>query len=267
MSGIGVLPYFKGVAIDDIRACNDGDVCIFFICNELLANKPASLEKAIYVDVGSHIGAWSLMIRRLTDESTVIHTYEPGSQLWPQIQTRFKDDSNVIVHTYGLAATDSVDTLVYTGGGGHICNEVDRIEACTNIEDITLKQFDLKEKIHIMKIDIDGFEHDLLSALYPCFENQVDSLICEMNVFDFSKSKDVCEEKTLAIFKQMFGYFPYVYALSRRGAPFCVSLEESTIKSWFDEHYTTHLSTDVLFTHQQIRSMLVMDYYPHTQFA
>jgi len=263
---IGLYSNFQGFNVNNINCVNDGDMAIFFVCKELIEKKEAILASSIYVDIGAYVGAWTSMISTLTNSSAEIHTYEPGKQHYMLLEKNCGAMRNVHLHNYGIGETESEVRLIYTGGGGHLQSPLDNLEQCTNTEIIRTKPFDIRKPIHIMKIDIDGYECKLLPVLYP-FLYLTHSLICEIGVYEYSKDKEECISIFMPIFEHLISHFTYTYSLSRRGAPFCVQIKKENIKEWIEEHFDNHLSTDVLFTHQKIESITCVQYAKNMWYA
>lgn len=265
-SMIGLYSNFQGFNVNNINCVNDGDMAIFFVCKELIEKKEAILASSIYVDIGAYVGAWTSMISTLTNSSAEIHTYEPGKQHYELLEKNCSKMKNVHLHNHGIGETESHVRLIYTGGGGHFQSPLDDLEKCTNTEIIKTKPFDIHKPIHIMKIDIDGYECKLLPALYP-FLYLTHSLICEVGVYEYSADRAECISIFTPIFEHLISHFTYTYGLSRNGAPFCVQIKKENIKDWIDEHYDSHLSTDLLFTHHKIETITCVQYAKNMWYA
>jgi hypothetical protein len=266
---IGLFSHFQGFSVNNIKCVNDGDVAQFHICKELLEKKIAPLNgtaNSVYVDIGAYVGAWTSMISALTHSTAEIHAFEPGKQHYKLLEENCGKLQHVHLNNYGIGETDSENLLLYTGGGGHFPNPADNISQYTNTEMVLTKRFNIQSPIHIMKIDVDGYECKLLPTLYP-FLYLIHSLICEMDVYDYSANRDECIAITTPILEKLISQFPYTYGLSRRGAPFCVEIKMENIKDWIEEHYDNHLSTDLLFTHHKIGSITCVKYVKNMYYA
>jgi len=266
---IGLFSHFQGFSVNNIKCVNDGDVTQLHICRELLEKKIPPQNGAVnsvYVDIGAYFGGWTSMISVLTNSTAKIHAYEPGKQHYKILEENCGKIQNVHLNNYGIGETESEVRLIYTGGGGHFQSPLDDLNTCTNTEMIQTKPFRITEPIHIMKIDVDGYEHKLLLMLYP-FLYLIHSLICEMDVYDYSANREECIRIATPILEKLISHFPYTYGLSRRGAPFCVEIKMENIKDWIEDHYDNHLSTDLLFTHHKIGSITCVKYAKNMWYA
>jgi FkbM family methyltransferase len=266
---IGLFSHFQGFSVNNIKCVNDGDVAQFFVCKELIEKKIPphnGTANSVYVDIGAYVGAWTSMINTITNSTAEIHAYEPGKQHYKLLEENCGNYQNVHLNNYGIGETETDIRIVYTGGGGHFQTPLDDLSVFTNNEMVKAKPFKNLGPIHIMKIDVDGYECKLLPTLYP-FLYLIHSLICEMDVYDYSANRDECIAITTPILEKLISQFPYTYGLSRRGAPFCVEIKMENIKDWIEEHYDNHLSTDLLFTHHKIGSITCVKYVKNMYYA
>ena len=263
---IGLVSNFQGFIVNNINCVNDGDMAILFVCKELLEKKDAILNSSVYIDIGAFVGGWTSMISSLTNSSVEIHAYEPGIKNYVNLEKNCSKFPNVHVHHHGIGETDGEVRLIYTGGGGHYESSVDNLQNYDNTEIVKTKKFDILKPIHIMKIDVDGYECKLLPALYP-FLNLIHSLICEISIYEYFLDRTECITNFTPVFEHLISHFTYTYSLSRHGAPFCVQIKKENIKDWIEEHYDSHLSTDVLFTHHKIEAITCVPYSKGMWFA
>ena len=266
---ISLVTNFQGFIVNNIKCVNDGDVVQLFVCKELIEKKIPPQNgnaKSVYVDIGAYIGAWTSMISALTNSTAEIHAYEPGKQHYKLLEENCKNLQNIYLNNYGIGETEAEVRLIYTGGGGHFQSPLDNLNICTNTEMIQTKPFRITEPIHIMKIDVDGYECKLLPTLYP-FLYLIHSLICEMSVYDYSADRNECIAIATPILEKLISHFPYTYGLSRHGAPYCVVIKLENIKDWIEDHYDNHLSTDLLFTHHKIGSITSLIYVKNMFYA
>jgi len=256
---IWLFPNFQGFHVNTINCNNDGDMAIFFVCKELIEKKEAILNSSVYVDIGAFVGAWTSIISSLTNSSVEIHAFEPGIKNYVKLEKNCSQMPNIHVYNHGIGETDGEVRLIYTGGGGHYQSSLDNLENYDNTEIVKTRKFNIHKPIHIMKIDVDGYESKLLPAIYP-FLHLVHSLICEIGVYEYSTDRAECISIFTPIFEHLISHFTYTYGLSRHGAPFCVQIKKENITDWIDEHYDSHLSTDLLFTHHKIESITCVQY-------
>jgi len=270
---LAILSNFQGLVVDDLVCVNDGDVAIFFVCYDLLVNASEYNTKhpndtPVYVDLGSYKGAWASMIRCLVGGIPTIHAFEPAMDHYSEIERRFAKDSSFILHKNAVSDFEGEHTLIYTGGGGHLVAETDCVVKETRTEVVSTKRYDIQEKIHIMKVDIDGGEARLLPTLFPRFEaGDFHALICEWTITEWATTKEDATRMARDILGKMVGLFPYVYGLSRNRAPFLVRIVAADVDGWVADHYDRKLSTDVLFSHQAIKQMTTVPFSPGSWYA
>jgi FkbM family methyltransferase len=255
---------FCGYQINNIKCVNDGDICQLFICKELIEKKSSFLKNAIYVDIGAHIGGWACMINHLTLNKEEIHCYEPSKIYFENLKQNCINFPNIKLFNYGVGEESQV-SLIRTGGGGHIQKNGENAEN-KDTEIIEIKKLIFDKQIYIMKIDIDGYEETMLPTLYNNL-HLIHNLICEFTNFFFSNSREECIKTSCEILTKMFAAYPFVYGLSRNQAPFCVLINSRNILEWSEDHYDNKISTDLLFTHHEIKTILTVNYAKNQWYA
>ena len=261
---ISLAGNFSGYFVNNIQCTNDGDICQLYLCKELI--EKTHIENSVYVDIGAYAGGWTSMISHLTNSQGIIYTYEPSYQHFKMLEENCKKMPNVRLHNYGIGTEEAEVKLILTGGGAHVQSDLDTLSTCGNIETINIKPFNIQQSIHIMKIDIDGYESKLLPELYS-FLPQIHSLICEFTVYFFSSNKEECALIARPILEKLMSHYPYTYGISRNGAPFCVRIQKENIPDWVDEHFDRNLSTDILFTQHEISTIPVVPYCRNAWYA
>jgi FkbM family methyltransferase len=248
---------FCGYVINNnIKCDNDGDICQLFICKELIEKKSTFFKDTIFVDIGAHIGAWALMISILTNNKSEIYCYEPSKIYFNSLKTNC-NTSNIKLFNYGIGEEGQV-SLIRTAGGGYIQKNGENTEN-KDTEIIEIKRLILDKQIYIMKIDVDGYEHKLLQTIYEHL-HLIHSLICEFTIYEYSTNREECIKTSCEILTKMFVAYPFVYGLSRNRAPYCVFIKKSDILDWSEEHYDNKVSTDLLFTHHEIKTVTTVNY-------
>ena len=261
---LGLFANFAGYTVNNIQCTNDGDMSQLFICKELL--EKGLSQDVVCVDIGAYVGGWTSMISVLTGTKVPIYVYEPSYQHFTLLEKNCGTIPNVLLHNYGIGTEDAEVKLILTGGGGHVQSPLDDLSHCGNVETVVTKQFNIRQPIHIMKIDVDGYECKLLPALYP-FLPLINSLICEVNIFEFASSKEDCLTIAEPILEKLMSHYPYTYGLSRHDTPFCVKISKENIAEWCDEHFDRHLSTDILFSQCEITSITKVNYARNAWYA
>jgi len=128
----------------------------------LRLNYDLNADSIVY-DVGGYQGQWSSDI--FSKYLCHIHIFEPVRQFYTDIQERFSRNSQIIVHGFGLAASNSTQKIFLDSDGSSIFGKSDKSEI---VELRSISDF-VKESDHSMidliKINIEGEEYDLLESM------------------------------------------------------------------------------------------------------
>jgi len=190
---IQLLKQFNGYVVNNINCVNDGDICQLYVCKDLIENKTEA--SIVYIDIGAYVGGWTSMISVFIQGNAEIHAYEPCLNNFKILQNNCEKLQNVNLHNYGIGEDEAEVGLVSTVGGGHIHSFNDTFQGTEPTEIIKIKKMKIEKPVHIMKIDVDGYEAKLLPTLYESFP-LIHTIICEFNVFDFSSNKEECSAIT-----------------------------------------------------------------------
>lgn len=126
-------------------------------------NYPLNAESVV-VDLGGYLGQWASDIHARF--RCHVHVFEPGNNFCDYIAWRFRENPQVTLHRVGLGDRDHTVALSSEGDRSSV---LDRPDAHTTT--IEIKQADSYFKaisltqIHLLKINIEGAEFDLLDHL------------------------------------------------------------------------------------------------------
>jgi FkbM family methyltransferase len=146
------------------------------------------LEKNdIVFDIGTNMGFYTVWMSRFIDQYGKIHSFEPDNQNYLRLQTNIAlNQIEGIVKTNRCAVSDSDGWLKFTegrDGENHISNFA--LDASVEVQSITLDTYLETQGIqHIayMKIDVEGFELQVLKGAKELLENKkVDIIQLEIN--------------------------------------------------------------------------------------
>ncbi len=115
------------------------------------------------VDVGGYEGAWSAEI--FSRYGCTIHVFEPVPAFAQQIVRRFSGNSRVTVHACGLSDRTREETLTVDGDSSSLHRSggpTQRVLLRRTADFLSTLGLD---RIHLMKINIEGAEYDLLEHL------------------------------------------------------------------------------------------------------
>ena len=147
-----------------IKSTYERDMIPYFACS------------GVFVDVGTHIGKWSLLVSKTASE---VYSFEPNPDIYKYLVANIKlnDVKNVKALNIGLSSSSGklrffADTPEHSGSS-KITEDGDR-----EIEVVPLDRFDLPE-VELIKIDVEGHELDVLKGAERTLKN-TKRVICEI---------------------------------------------------------------------------------------
>ncbi len=169
--------------------CGDTDPKITWICKQIL--RPGDTV----LDIGANNGHNSIYSRQLVGANGIVHAFEPQPFMVDLIYKSLEKNgySNVVVHNIALGdKKESKDLWVpdSNSGEGTFC-KVDSREGQTVpvlVENATeyLAQLNL-HPIRLVKIDVEGFEADIIKGASEFFEtNRPDAILFELNDYSIA---------------------------------------------------------------------------------
>ncbi|MDB5255056.1 MAG: methyltransferase FkbM family, partial [Candidatus Nomurabacteria bacterium] len=119
-------------------------------------------ENSLVIDVGGYKGDWVSVISNM--HGCTIHVFEPVKEFAFEIQKRFKNNKNIIIHETGLGIKNENMTINLAEGGTSTIKES---EAQLTIAMVNAHEFmqTLNKPVDLIKINIEGGEYDLLEQL------------------------------------------------------------------------------------------------------
>ena len=126
-------------------------------------NYPDLQESSLVYDLGGFRGQWSSDM--YAKYRCKIEIFEPHPEFFKKIENRFSKNEDIIVHSFGLASTDSAIDLNVDGDATSSFKKGKTTVRgkLRNIGDFLAKKS--VDKIDLMKINIEGGEYDLLENL------------------------------------------------------------------------------------------------------
>tara|TARA_A100001037_G_scaffold289234_1_gene300764 strand:- start:51 stop:881 length:831 start_codon:yes stop_codon:yes gene_type:complete len=163
------------------------------------------------VDIGAHIGEYTLLGAKLVNSSGKVISIEPLHDTADSLRENIilNNFSNCMVLENAVGSVVSKQTLykvseedVYGYLDPVVNNKklikTDEIDVTT--VDQIIKSNNL-EKIDLLKIDVEGFEYDVLLGCKSAFEqDKIKKIICEIHS-DFLKAKNFDEEQIYTLLK------------------------------------------------------------------
>lgn len=187
MNDLMSQPLFFGLHMDEIL-CLD----IFFPKN------------AVVIDVGANIGRWSLLSARLF-QTQKIYSFEPFLDTYNRLKKNIALNSSLDIESFNLALNNkselvAMTTLSEKNSGMNFISNI-KTDSTNQVKSVTLDSFvhthNIK-KVDLMKIDVEGFEMNVLKGAEKMIQQHHPVIICEIddkllaknktspkNVFDF----------------------------------------------------------------------------------
>lgn len=166
--------------------------------NSLLLLNKFSISSPTIIDVGANYGFISLALCSNLSSGSTIFSFEPHPQLVSAFNKSINKNNFKNIHLENVAIGDVQKkiSLNLLGQTSNILDTgtdvVDRIE----IEQIALDNYFLEKKIRpdYIKIDVDGYELNILQGLKNTIENFLPIIVVESNdnqeIIDFLKKYD-----------------------------------------------------------------------------
>ena len=146
-------------------------------------------EGLVFLDIGANTGQHSLFMSRLVAD---VHAFEPYPPILERLNSTVKSNSltNVFIHPVGLGAQN--ETLAFfepppdnQGTGSFAPSLQDRSPGTTNLElargDDYLPAHGV-ERVDLVKIDVEGYEKNVLAGLAKTIERERPILVVEVTI-------------------------------------------------------------------------------------
>ena len=161
-------------------------------------------------DVGSNKGQYlDLVLSALVAEDIHIHCFEPSLSVFGALSDRVKDDPRVTLNNIGLGREKGEFDLFFDSkesGGSLSRRQLDSLGiSFSNSETVKIDTVDNYcadhgvDYIHLLKVDIEGHEMDLLLGA----QNMIEKRAVGMATFEFGG----CNIDTRTFFKDFFYFF------------------------------------------------------------
>jgi FkbM family methyltransferase len=179
-----------------------------------------------FVDVGAHIGYFSLVASRAVGESGLVVAFEPEAGNYQRILGHLADNAmhNVRVFNHAIGAEAGQGTFFFNSDndGGHAFWDVSKHALCerTRLEhrtlsvpvdtlDAALARVPSGAPLRVIKIDAEGCEYDVLKGgLKTLLAREVPYVVCEINRFALEQMGS--SEVALRALMGMVGYRTYL---------------------------------------------------------
>lgn len=163
------------------------------------------------MDVGANTGQHSLFMSKLVAE---VHAFEPYPPVLARLNDAVESNSldNVFVHPVGLGAAN--ETLEFfeppatnQGTGSFVLSDGGKSEAVTRLQVVIGDEYLAQrgmERVDVMKIDVEGYEKNVLAGLAKTLERDRPVVVLEVTV---AKGRD----ELFTSQNELIGAFPASY--------------------------------------------------------
>ena len=140
-------------------------------------------EQLTAFDAGANVGEYSKLIAKLFGENTRIHSFEPSKKTYDRFVENTSHIKNIIPNNFGLSDTEK-NLLLYTNRENsglasvyqrnleHIGVEMNKSEEIKLSTIINYCKKNNINRIHLLKLDIEGHEFHALKGAVEMIENK-----------------------------------------------------------------------------------------------
>ncbi len=160
-----------------------------------LSKSLESIDGNICIDIGANIGYWSLAFNKYLEREKIIFSLEPDKGNMSYLSHNLKLEENITLLQVGLGSKVediSLGIPEYTKkrGGEHaqntgnisVYNEENNSSSRFTTVDLLLSGVtQYKEKVFLIKIDVEGFEYEVIKGMEGCIKKDRPLTILEIN--------------------------------------------------------------------------------------
>jgi len=166
------------------------------------------------LDIGANIGCTSILFGQTAKE---VISFEPSPTTFKYLELNINNSglTNVKLHNVGLGSTDENLTLTFAPNnrsGGFVSNQT-QASAGHNVENISIKNGDAYIKdthVDFMKIDVEGFEMNVLQGLANMIQKNKPIVVAELNHWCLNAFQRISIPD---YFDYLLSIFPILYAV------------------------------------------------------
>lgn len=171
----------------------------------------------IVVDIGAHIGYYTLLTSKLVGKKGAIYSFEPDPDSFKLLKKNVEENNltNVTLIKKAVSNKNSSTKLYISSDnkGDHRIFKPERYKRLINIESTTLDTFfkQLNRKINLIKMDIQGAEINAIKGmLHILSKNENLKLILEFWPYGYKQAGN--DPKELFIILEKY-HFKYIYKI------------------------------------------------------
>lgn len=178
-----------------------------------------------FVDIGAHIGYFSLLAAKIVGDHGTVLSFEPEKKNYDQLRQHIamNDLTNIKTFNIALSSEDKESELFVNSDndGGHALWDVSKhpfnkdsrhahVKQAVTIATLdSIIQSESIDRIHLIKIDTEGTEHNILLGAFNTIKRcKVPYIVCEINRFGLEQMDT--DEGQLREFMKNLGYETYL---------------------------------------------------------
>jgi FkbM family methyltransferase len=201
--GIPGDPYFE--SIEHYRGANE-----FLI--QSISTLPAN---ATIIDVGANIGLTASLFKSLIPACRVV-CFEPDPVAHANLLRTLNGHSNIYVHREALGAVNGQISFTqnpHSASASHLSPDTSMADGAATVNVVRLDEFAKTEikRIDFIKIDVEGFEPDVLEGGRQTISDYRPPVFLEFNSFTLIAFRNMNPRTFL---ESLFDIFPHVYGFT-----------------------------------------------------
>lgn len=160
-----------------------------------------------FVDIGANIGQHSMYAASIVGETGVVHAFEPIPAIYNQIQDSVRENhfENIInIHNVALGEHEKEEQLYVSKnvGGSSLVNNDETKEIITVHIRNGDEQLASVKHIDVIKIDVEGYEYEVLSGIRKSLLTHKPTLFIEFSGEFYAKQNTAHGQKILALLRE-----------------------------------------------------------------
>ncbi len=166
-------------------------------------------QDSFVVDGGAYLGTWTEQI--LHRYNCTIAAYEPVQDFFEQLEHKFRNIDNVILHMSGLSSKQQVTEIFIGKDASSTISQVGPKEQITLVDVNGI--FSEQKQIDLIKLNIEGAEYDVIDRLIESGNiANVRNLLVQFHTFppDYKRRYNSVSKRLSATHQKCWSY-PYVW--------------------------------------------------------
>jgi FkbM family methyltransferase len=141
---------------------------------EILLNNLKNFKLRSFVDIGAHLGFWSLYMSNIFE---TVYSFEPNIETYEFLKRNTENNKNILLHNIALGDEEILVDISYFGdnsGQSKVVKNGSSVE-CKTLDSLNLSNIDL------IKLDCEGFEFFALKGSEKTIKKYKPIIVLETN--------------------------------------------------------------------------------------